>query len=74
VKSDFTAYLIPGNKSSLMRIETAKRSSQCIVLYSHGGGYARGEAKMYLKYMERWERVAAEEGLDLVFLSVEYRE
>jgi len=29
---------------------------------------------MYLKYMERWERVAAEEGLDLVFLSVEYRE
>jgi hypothetical protein len=75
IQADFLAYLIPGNKPSLLS-QIAKQStkSQCIVLFAHGGGYARGEAKMYLNYMERWVEVAAEIGLDIVFLSVEYRE
>ncbi|KAF4996271.1 hypothetical protein FDECE_12515 [Fusarium decemcellulare] len=46
---------------------------RCVALYAHGGGYARGEANMYVDYMERWVAVAKESGLDLVFLSVEYR-
>lgn len=72
---DFVGYLIPGRKAGLIDVvaggDTANR---CIVLYAHGGGYARGEAKMYIKYMERWERVAKELGVDIIFLSVEYRE
>lgn len=47
--------------------------SSCLVLYAHGGGYARGEARMYLNYMERWQREAEKVGLELTFLSVEYR-
>jgi acetyl esterase/lipase len=46
---------------------------KCVVLYAHGGGYARGEAKMYINYMERWVKAATLENLDMVFLSVEYR-
>lgn len=75
IQSDFLGYVIPGSKSSLLSLIAQKPSnSQCVVLYAHGGGYARGEAKMYLTYMERWAKGAAAEGLELVFLSVEYRE
>jgi hypothetical protein len=75
IKADFHAYFIPGDKFFLLS-QLAKSPSQarCVVLFAHGGGYARGEAKMYMRYMERWERAAKESGLDLVFLSVEYRE
>ncbi|KAK5400811.1 hypothetical protein LTR06_011232 [Exophiala xenobiotica] len=45
---------------------------QCVAVYAHGGGYARGEARMYIRYMERWVRVAAEAGIHLTFVSVEY--
>lgn len=72
---DFLGYVIPGRKTDL--IEGAwvhAKPNQCVILYAHGGGYARGEAKMYLNYMKRWERVASTYGLDIVFLSVEYRE
>lgn len=71
----FEGYLIPGTKATLLKELSAGNSHkhQCVVLYAHGGGYARGEAKMYLKYMKRWERVAMSMSLDLVFLSVEYR-
>ncbi|KAJ5707659.1 hypothetical protein N7488_007460 [Penicillium malachiteum] len=73
IKSDFVGYLIPGNKSHLLSQISAKPSnSQCVILYAHGGGYARGEAKMYLDYMERWVRCARSKDLDIVFLSVEY--
>ena len=44
-----------------------------VVLYGHGGGYARGEARMYVPYMKRWVEVAEEKGLQIVFLSIEYR-
>jgi hypothetical protein len=75
IKSDIHAYFIPGNKFSLLaQLAETSNPAKCVVLYAHGGGYARGEAKMYMRYMERWERVAKQSGLDLVFLSVEYRE
>ncbi|KAH7379067.1 Alpha/Beta hydrolase protein [Cadophora sp. MPI-SDFR-AT-0126] len=70
----FEGYLIPGSKGSVIKELVSHSASQakCVVLFAHGGGYARGEAKMYLNYMNRWEKVAKEAGVDLVFLSVEY--
>jgi carboxylesterase type B len=58
----------------LEAVASGDSNNRCIVVYAHGGGYARGEARMYLKYMERWEKVAKEMGVDVIFLSVEYRE
>lgn len=69
----FDAYLIPGARSDLLNQRPENGRRRCIALYAHGGGYARGEAKMYLNYMERWVGVAAAEGIELAFLSVEYR-
>lgn len=69
-------YLIPGNRdlSQFAAAQPQHQKKRCVALYAHGGGYARGEAKMYVDYMERWVMIAGEVGLDLVFLSVEYRE
>ena len=67
------AYLIPGYKSLKPLMVDRAGESHCVAIYAHGGGYARGEARMYIRYMERWTRVATEAGLDLSFLSVEYR-
>jgi hypothetical protein len=74
VGSDWTGYIIPGNHSLKSAATKEPAESRCVALYAHGGGYARGEAKMYINYMERWVRFAAESGMDLTFLSVEYRE
>ncbi|KIW78550.1 hypothetical protein Z517_08388 [Fonsecaea pedrosoi CBS 271.37] len=72
-------YVIPGtsdlesiaNGESHGQSEAASRT--CVVLFAHGGGYARGEARMYLRYMERWIRFAREKkGMDLVFVTIEY--
>ncbi|KIV92791.1 hypothetical protein PV10_04057 [Exophiala mesophila] len=66
------AYLIPGARL-LSEFHLAPKGRQAsVVLYAHGGGYARGEARMYVNYMERWIREAAKANLDLVFVSVEY--
>ena len=73
-EAEFTGYLIPGTRCIQDIVEIDTKTPKCVVLYAHGGGYARGEAKMYMSYMERWVSVAKESGLDLVFLSVEYRE
>jgi hypothetical protein len=73
VGSDFIGYIIPGTKSLKPLTASGVGNTRCVALFAHGGGYARGEAKMYINYMERWERVAAEASLDLTFLSVEYR-
>lgn len=66
-------YIIPGNDDS----ETEKSpydGKSIVVLFAHGGGYARGEARMYVPYMLRWVKVASEQGLEIVFCTVEYRE
>ncbi|RFU29303.1 hypothetical protein B7463_g7036, partial [Scytalidium lignicola] len=69
----WSGYVIPAHKSLSAFSEDAANSRPCcVVLFAHGGGYARGEARMYLKYMLRWEATAAKSNLDLVFLSVEY--
>ena len=68
------AYIIPGARSLASWASDKGHSSQCIVVFAHGGAYARGEARMYIRYMERWVRVAAEAGIDLAFVSVEYCE
>ncbi|KAH8807485.1 Alpha/Beta hydrolase protein [Xylogone sp. PMI_703] len=69
----WSGYIIPARKSlSTFSKDAAKSRSCCVALFAHGGGYARGEARMYLKYMFRWEVIAAKSNLDLVFLSVEY--
>lgn len=70
IGSGWTAYVIPGTQK-LEAVVAEPRT--CVVVYAHGGGYARGEARMYLNYMERWQREAAELGLKIVFVSVEYR-
>lgn len=73
--TEFDGYVIPGTQSSVLDRLTKSDSprTQCVALYAHGGGYARGEAKMYMNYMERWVQKARYSRLDLVFLSVEYR-
>jgi acetyl esterase/lipase len=69
------AYLIPGTCDLADFARKGKGATQrCIVLYAHGGGYARGEARMYLNYMERWLASARKRSLDLAFFTVEYRE
>lgn len=68
IDSSIPAYLVPG-----VRQLRGVNKPKCVVLFAHGGGYARGEARMYVNYMERWVREAASKKLDLVFLSVEYR-
>lgn len=64
---------MPGtvNLDSLAYIPNGSR--KIIALYAHGGGYARGEARMYLPYMQRWIEAAVSHGLELCFLTVEYR-
>lgn len=68
-------YLIPGTHhlSDFAQKEQCTRQ-RCVVLFAHGGGYARGEARMYLNYMERWFLRAMNQALDLAFFTVEYRE
>lgn len=70
VGSKFAGYVIPGTAQLAVSPGDKHR---CIIIYAHGGGYARGEARMYLNYMDRWVNGAAEAGLEIVFLSVEYR-
>lgn len=69
----WTGYVVPGQARLPERLTDVNGPSQMVVLYAHGGGYARGEARMYLNYMERWIKVAAKHDLRLMFLSVEYR-
>ncbi|KAF9781428.1 hypothetical protein IL306_014047 [Fusarium sp. DS 682] len=68
-----TAYVIPGSYEPSKFFETRlPEGKRCVVVYAHGGGYARGEATMYVDYMERWIKVANEQGLELAFVTVEY--
>lgn len=70
VGDGWTAYVIPGTS----RLEgIAQDPRACAIVYSHGGGYARGEARMYLNYMERWIKEGRKLGLEFTFVSVEYR-
>jgi len=70
VGDGWTAYVIPGTK----QLDTVAVSpGTCVIVYAHGGGYARGEARMYLNYMEHWQSEAAKRGLEIIFVSVEYR-
>jgi acetyl esterase/lipase len=73
IGSGWTGYIIPGRKSLSDFTGESQNSKRSVALYAHGGGYARGEARMYMNYMERWVMGATQAGLDLVFLSVEYR-
>jgi acetyl esterase/lipase len=66
-------YVIPGPDTNILRHAIGDGNVR-VVLYGHGGGYARGEARMYVPYMQRWVAVAREQGVEVVFLSVEYRE
>ncbi|RMJ07960.1 hypothetical protein CDV36_012434 [Fusarium kuroshium] len=69
IGSGWKAYVIPGTR----RIgEIAGKPGACAIIYAHGGGYARGEARMYLNYMERWQAKASRLGLEMTFVSVEY--
>lgn len=74
VNPHIPAYLIPGTQTLGEFSDRKSDRQKCVALFAHGGGYARGEARMYVNYMDRWVRFAAEAKLDLVFLSVEYRE
>ena len=74
-KKEFKAYVVPGTVSirhTFAKDRTLERPG-AVIIYAHGGGYARGEAKMYLNYFYRWVAVAAQKGIDIVFVSVEYR-
>ena len=67
------AYLVPGGKDLASFTHKSATLQRCVILFAHGGGYARGEARMYVNYMERWVKVAEDAKLDLVFMTVEYR-
>lgn len=74
VGSGWTGYIIPGHRRlSDFSIDSSTSRQKCVAVYAHGGGYARGEARQYINYMERWIEVASQACIDLVFLSVEYR-
>ncbi|KAH7064051.1 Alpha/Beta hydrolase protein [Paraphoma chrysanthemicola] len=64
-------YTISGESPRSIK-DAANPKLLTIVLYAHGGGYARGEARMYLWYFKRWIAVAKSKGLEVMFLSVEY--
>ncbi|OAL34485.1 hypothetical protein AYO20_06328 [Fonsecaea nubica] len=68
------AYLIPGTRrlSDFAQPKDDGKKQRCVVLFAHGGGYARGEARMYINYLERWVAESARRDLDLAFYSVEY--
>ena len=68
----WSGYVIPGPDPDVLK-QVAGNGKLRVVLYGHGGGYARGEARMYVPYMKRWVEVARRKGLEIVFLSVEYR-
>ncbi|EXJ66159.1 uncharacterized protein A1O5_10775 [Cladophialophora psammophila CBS 110553] len=73
VGKGWTGYLVPGSRDlAEFAGGVAAADRKAVVLYVHGGGYARGEARQYLRYYERWIREAAKAGLDLIFLTVEY--
>ncbi|OQU94469.1 hypothetical protein CLAIMM_00823 [Cladophialophora immunda] len=72
IEGSIPAYLIPGSRELAEFVVPIPKRQQCVVIYAHGGGYARGEARMYINYMERWIREASKANLDLLFVSVEY--
>lgn len=74
IGAGWTGYVIPAQRDLRDFTGNADGDKYCVALYAHGGGYAKGEARMYTNYMERWEKVATKAGLRLVFVSVEYRE
>ena len=73
IGTTWKGYLIPGTENLQRFAKVPQNENRKVVLYAHGGGYARGEARMYIPYMERWIRCASEQDLEIVFLSVEYR-
>lgn len=71
--SGWKGWLIPGGKDALSTLErAAKQDDHRVVIYAHGGGYARGTARMYTPYMHRWAGGATGHGIKLIFLSLEY--
>jgi acetyl esterase/lipase len=72
-KANFKAYVVPASTVLGDWERDDGPSRRCVVLYAHGGGYARGEARMYLRHMERWICEARKRNMDLTFFTVEYR-
>lgn len=73
--SEWTGFIVPGTRQlrNVAKLLQSSSSQQCVIVFVHGGGYARGEARMYLRFMERWQAQARLHGLEVTFLSVEYR-
>ncbi|PPJ59594.1 hypothetical protein CBER1_01174 [Cercospora berteroae] len=67
----WSGYIIPGHDRAVLSRATDK-TNVTVILFAHGGGYARGEARMYVPYVKRWVACAKAAGLGIVFLSVEY--
>ncbi|RFU26007.1 hypothetical protein B7463_g10332, partial [Scytalidium lignicola] len=44
-----------------------------VILFAHGGGYLFGEPLQYISTYERWVQNAAQQGIDLTIVSVDYR-
>ena len=75
IGKDWAGYIVPGVRElAEFQTSSSDRNNQCVILYAHGGGYARGEALQYLRYYERWITIGAASGLDVIFLTVEYSE
>ena len=68
----WTGYLIPGHDTLANYVNQPLEGRRRIVLFAHGGGYARGEARMYMRYMQRWRQCASVQGFQILFLSIEY--
>lgn len=73
-RPSWTGYLIPGHEKLQRFVHSPAATRRLVILFAHGGGYARGEARMYMRYMRRWRERAATQHLEIVFLSLEYGE
>lgn len=51
----------------------SKQSNSLVLLYGHGGGFYFGEPLMYISTYKRWVKVAKEDGVELIIVSVDYR-
>lgn len=50
-----------------------RERNNLVLLFAHGGGYLFGEPLQYISTYERWVRSAAQHGIDLTIVSVDYR-
>lgn len=60
-------------QATLVGIPRDRKCNKLFMLFAHGGGYLFGEPLQYILTYERWVGSAAQHGIDLTIVSVDYR-